>query len=702
MSRTARGYRLRPGRRTNGDTLTIEDVTAPQVVGLDDRSAVDPSVSGAKAAALARARRAGLPTLPGFVLAASLAEAASRAEAARPAWEALSAGGTRPLVVRSSSPVEDTARSSMAGRFTSVVGVRGWDEFVAAVARVAGSYRRAALEDDRLPPDLPMPVLVQPLVDARAGGVAFGVDPVTGRSDRRVVAAVAGLPGDLVAGDVPGSRYELDAGGRRRAHEHAPGGARLSRRTLRRVARLADAAADVFGAPQDVEWAVDAAGRVLLLQSRPVTTEIRGVPRGPVLGPGPVVETFPDPLSRLEQDLWAEPLRRGMAAVFDVLGVVSRRRRQRSPLVAVVDGRVALDLELVEASHRAPWWAVARRLRSLRAAWRVGRLRAALPRLTADVVARTDELLLGVPPASELTDRQLVATLERCQDTLVTVHGYEMMVGLVLHPDGVELTASSVGLRILQRAREEGCPEDEIPLRHPVVLGLVPPRVGPRAVLPGRIAVPDRVPGAGDEPAVLREALRLRTRWLQELGARFAWELGVRLTARGVLAAPTRVRHLDLASLELTVRGLLVPVSVWEPVAGDEPASPPLPTRFRLSDTGRPIPWVPRVPVGAIGAGGGRGEGIVHHGADGAPDGAVVVVPTLDGRLAPQLPRFGALVAETGSVLAHLAILAREAGVPTVVGLAGAAERFAEGTRVRVDGATGEVTVLADGTGERA
>ena len=47
--------------------------------------------------------------------------------------------------------------------------------------------------------------------------------------------------------------------------------------------------------------------------------------------------------------------------------------------------------------------------------------------------------------------------------------------------------------------------------------------------------------------------------------------------------------------------------------------------------------------------------------------------------------------AETGSVLAHLAILARESGVPTVVGFSGALEQFPPGTIVRVDGDTGTV-----------
>ena len=57
------------------------------------------------------------------------------------------------------------------------------------------------------------------------------------------------------------------------------------------------------------------------------------------------------------------------------------------------------------------------------------------------------------------------------------------------------------------------------------------------------------------------------------------------------------------------------------------------------------------------------------------------------------LPRLAGIVAETGSVLSHLAILAREAGVPTVVGYAGAMEELPEGADVFVDGDAGRVTV---------
>ena len=66
---------------------------------------------------------------------------------------------------------------------------------------------------------------------------------------------------------------------------------------------------------------------------------------------------------------------------------------------------------------------------------------------------------------------------------------------------------------------------------------------------------------------------------------------------------------------------------------------------------------------------------------------------TLTPGLGPVLARLGGIVAETGSVLSHLAILAREAGVPTVVGYAGASEELPEGTFVEVDGESGRVTI---------
>ena len=58
------------------------------------------------------------------------------------------------------------------------------------------------------------------------------------------------------------------------------------------------------------------------------------------------------------------------------------------------------------------------------------------------------------------------------------------------------------------------------------------------------------------------------------------------------------------------------------------------------------------------------------------------------------LPLLGAIVTDNGGLLSHSAIVAREYGIPGVVGTREATERIADGVRLRVDGDAGEVTVL--------
>ena len=59
------------------------------------------------------------------------------------------------------------------------------------------------------------------------------------------------------------------------------------------------------------------------------------------------------------------------------------------------------------------------------------------------------------------------------------------------------------------------------------------------------------------------------------------------------------------------------------------------------------------------------------------------------------LPLLGAIVTDSGGLLSHSAIVAREYGIPGVVGTREGTERIADGARVRVDGDAGEVTVVA-------
>jgi phosphohistidine swiveling domain-containing protein len=57
------------------------------------------------------------------------------------------------------------------------------------------------------------------------------------------------------------------------------------------------------------------------------------------------------------------------------------------------------------------------------------------------------------------------------------------------------------------------------------------------------------------------------------------------------------------------------------------------------------------------------------------------------------LPLLGAIVTDNGGLLSHSAIVAREYGIPGVVGTRDATDRISDGTIVRVDGDAGEVTV---------
>ena len=234
------------------------------------------------------------------------------------------------------------------------------------------------------------------------------------------------------------------------------------------------------------------------------------------------------------------------------------------------------------------------------------------------------------------------------------------------------------------------------------MLALVPPRVGPAprmdefAGAPAVAALPAEAP---DRAAVVREALRLRVRWVQELMARAAWELGRRLVDVGLLRRQEDVRHLHVEELEAAVQRRL---SFVHTDARAESPGRALPSRFRLDDDGRP--WAAPARSGrrgratdgptAIGAGGGTATGPVHVHAKGVevPAGSVLVVSHLDPRLAAVIPRLAGLVAETGSPLSHLAILAREHGVATVVGLADATTRLMAGDVVNVDGHAGTVT----------
>jgi len=671
---------------------TLFATLAPlRLVPLHTDGALDAAVVGAKAAAIARADRRGLPAVDGFVIPVESCEriAAGIDSAMQDrlfsAWAEATEDGVRTLIVRSSSPVEDGESSSMAGMFLSVPDVDTFPEFVTAVQDV---IRSAA------PWDAPMAVLVQRQLTLALGGVGFGVDPIAQRAGRIVVAVAAGGAHHIVGGEVAGTTYRLSLRGRSLSYEPGTGGARLTRRQRHDLARLTRAAAHAFGCPQDIEWGIDLDGVLHLLQSRPVTTAYldRRNARGPIYGAGPIAETFPEPLSPLEADLWVPALREGLRDALRLAGAGSQAVLERNPALLVVGGQPVVDLDLLGVlplkggffarfDPRPP-------ARRLRMAWRVGRLKLAEPEIASSVVRHLDVLLAEVPALTDLDAAQLLGVWARSGEALRCAHAHEVLCGLLLDEDAAHnATGAGVALRMLADGRRLGLDDVAIVARSPEVHALTAPRIGPATPLP-HLADLDVGWRGGHDGLSPREQLRLRVRWLHELTALVAMELGRRLVARGVLEHAEEIRSFGLVELDRLSR---VGARRPEPVVPPERRS--LPAAFRLTGDGRPVAVAQAGTGSGVGASGGTFSGVVTH--DPAESvGRVLVVRWLDPGLAAVLSGLGAIVAETGSPLSHLAILAREQGVPCVVASSEAVERFLPGQTVTVDGRTGSVELV--------
>lgn len=708
---------MQPSADVNRLDVTGRDA----VVWLDDPGATDPGVTGAKAANLARAASAGLRVLPGFVVTtAATALGSSDPSVQRAVIAALSmlVEDDDAVVVRSSSTIEDAGTSSMAGRFTSVLDVRGAEALIDAIGTVITSSDRVRDGDGRAQP---IAVLVQRQLDTSLGGVMFGVDPVTGRRDHIVVEVVHCAPDALVGGRVSAEHFVLDQGGSVVDHV-VPQGApstRLDRRRRRELVHLAALNEMAFGGPQDVEWAVDRTGTLWLLQARPVTAVAAGPDAqrdaAPVLGPGPLAETFPAPLAPLEVDLWLSPMREGMRRALVAAGAAQRATVDRSPIIVEVNGRPAVDLSLIGAlSTGSRWQRLKPRvlLRRLATAWRIGRLRVALPSIAAGVAAAVDDDLSTIGTLAAVSDSGLVELLHRTRSELATVHSVEMLCGMIDHaaPDRSHVPLPTVAIHAAARLRSAGLDDDAIIEHAPECLALTVPVIGSPVVVPPLPATAPGDTGRSDpRPLTHRDELRLRIRWLQELGARVANEIGRRAADRGFVDDPAHIRWSTLADID---RPDAIRLST-EDVAARAAAlsTDPLPTRFRLVGGDvrslahqRHSRAVHRhaTTLHGLPASVGRSTGVVVHSppnrgsAEAGP--VVLVTEHLEPGLATALPALTALVAETGSALSHLAILAREAHLPTVVAVPEARRCLPCGTRVVVDGARGVVHVLDEPT----
>ena len=78
----------------------------------------------------------------------------------------------------------------------------------------------------------------------------------------------------------------------------------------------------------------------------------------------------------------------------------------------------------------------------------------------------------------------------------------------------------------------------------------------------------------------------------------------------------------------------------------------------------------------------------------GLQEGEILVCPGTDPAWTPLFLTAGGLVMEVGGLMTHGAVVAREYGLPAVVGVHAATERLVTGQLIRVDGSTGRITLL--------
>jgi pyruvate,water dikinase len=220
-------------------------------------------------------------------------------QAIRAAHAELSLNG-EPVAVRSSATTEDAEDASFAGLQDTFLWVLGPDQMVARVRECWGSlysvesmtYRRKHAIPEG---NVAMAVVVQRMVDALCAGVMFTRSPTTGDKSVITIEGAWGLGSAVVSGEVTPDRWVLgkitgeisvrDISDKHARQVPAEGGGIVEVEneadqrqapclTDDQLMGLRDVGRQVerhYGKPQDIEWALDKRGQIVLLQSRPET-----------------------------------------------------------------------------------------------------------------------------------------------------------------------------------------------------------------------------------------------------------------------------------------------------------------------------------------------------------------------------------------------------------------------------------------------
>lgn len=631
---------------------------------------------GGKARNLGRLAAAGAPVPDGFavpaaVVAAVVAGDTDAADAIRRAAEAL--GG--PLAVRSSASIEDGEAGAAPGLFDSVVDVAP-DALLAAIAEVAASAERpavAAYRRRRGAGPVQLALIVQRYRRARSKGVVYTRTPDDRDADEGIVECSGPRPALARVRRADGATLERDA--------DLP----LSDQQLRALWRAARAAEDAIGAPRgaDVEW-VDDGEALWLVQARPIV-------RRPPLAPA-VRELLafsrdePGRVWRLDATHNPDPMSPAQ------IGLVERVAPIAPYPMRVVGGYLyAASGAPRDAAARPPSAAELRRL----VEDEVGpAIEAALAPVERAEPARIADALAAYATIFDLYSNQLSPAIARARRALPgdTSAGH--------HPFGRALAETAAGRRSPEALRSLLAPAS------PAWDVAVPtygerPELIERAVARYRDA-PPLVPSNGELADVVLELSETDDLWFFRAQAAVRRSL-LALAARWSLARPDDVFFLPLA--EVAAAGDRAPEDAAARAAEararrDEQRRRAMPLAFRA---GHPVvsPPPPGREVWRGRGTGGTAEGrvvrVAELGAEPVASGEEPrILVTRSVTPATLLSAFGtaAIVCEYGELLGHGAAMARELGVPCVIGCAGAWQALRDGDRVLVDGDSGLVVRL--------
>lgn len=216
---------------------------------------------------------------------------------------------------------------------------------------------------------------------------------------------------------------------------------------------------------------------------------------------------------------------------------------------------------------------------------------------------------------------------------------------------------------------------------------------------------------AAREETADRELARSAMTAYSEVGRYRLLEVGRRMTVDGLLEKPEDAFQLLPWEMEAALDGSLTAVGFRNRVADRDARFADWerhPAADVIEEGRAPAAATATAPPADATGGGWRGvavgtglaEGIarlIDRPEDGlrlAP-GEILVAPATDPAWTPLFLKAGGLVMETGGYLSHGAIVAREFGVPAVVNLPGIRQALRDGQRIRVDGRSGRVEVLA-------